>query len=46
MFYLKLRLHVSQAFPLEAAAEAHRCLKAGSVTGKIVLAIQDGLEFG
>lgn len=33
----QLIVHVSQTFPLEAAAEAHRLLEAGSTMGKIVL---------
>lgn len=35
----KLKIHVSQTFPLEAAAEAHRLLETGSMMGKIVLLI-------
>jgi NADPH2:quinone reductase len=34
-----LRLHVSRRFPLEDAAEAHRLIEAGGVTGKLVLEI-------
>lgn len=33
----QLSVHVSQTFPLEAAADAHRLLEAGSTMGKIVL---------
>lgn len=32
-------IHVSKTFPLGAAADAHRFLAAGSVTGKVVLVI-------
>ena len=35
----QLKIHVSQTFPLAAAAEAHRTLEAGGVTGKLVLTI-------
>ena len=35
----RLRIHVAETFPLDEAAEAHRRLEAGSMTGKIVLAI-------
>lgn len=35
----KLKIQLSSTFPLEAAAEAHRLLETGSMTGKIVLAI-------
>ncbi|MBD2667474.1 alcohol dehydrogenase zinc-binding domain protein [Richelia sinica FACHB-800] len=37
----KLKIHVSQTFPLAAAAQAHELLETGSVTGKIVLLIDD-----
>jgi len=33
----KLKIHVSQSFPLEQAAKAHQLLEAGSIVGKIVL---------
>jgi NADPH2:quinone reductase len=36
----KLKIHVSQTFPLEKAAKAHQLLESGSVTGKIVLIIE------
>ncbi|WP_019501536.1 zinc-dependent alcohol dehydrogenase family protein [Pseudanabaena sp. PCC 6802] len=35
----KLKVHVSQEFPLVEAANAHRLLETGSVTGKLVLQI-------
>jgi NADPH:quinone reductase len=35
----KLKIHVSQEFPLAEAANAHRLLETGSVTGKLVLQI-------
>jgi NADPH:quinone reductase len=35
----KLKIHVSQEFPLTEAANAHRLLETGSVTGKLVLQI-------
>jgi NADPH2:quinone reductase len=37
----KLKIHVSQQFPLEEAAKAHQLLESGSVTGKIVLLIRN-----
>jgi NADPH2:quinone reductase len=33
----QLKIHVGQTFPLAEAAEAHRVLEAGGVTGKLVL---------
>lgn len=33
----KLKIHVSNVFPLSEAVEAHRLLETGSITGKIVL---------
>ena len=33
----ELRIHVSQTFPLAAAAEAHKLIEAGHVTGKLAL---------
>ena len=33
----KLRVHAGATFPLERAADAHRALEAGQVTGKTVL---------
>ena len=33
----ELRVHVGAVFPLERAADAHRALEAGQVTGKAVL---------
>ncbi|MGF1479276.1 MAG: zinc-dependent alcohol dehydrogenase family protein [Cyanophyceae cyanobacterium] len=36
----KLKIHLSQAFPLEDAAAAHRLIEAGSTTGKITLQIE------
>jgi NADPH2:quinone reductase len=33
----ELRVHVGATFPLEQAADAHRALEAGRVTGKVVL---------
>jgi NADPH2:quinone reductase len=35
----KLKIHLSQTFPLEKAAEAHRLLEAGGMMGKIALTI-------
>jgi NADPH2:quinone reductase len=35
----QLKIHVSQTFPLEQAALAHRAIESGSTTGKIVLNI-------
>jgi NADPH:quinone reductase len=35
----KLTIHLSQIFPLEEAAKAHQALEMGSMTGKVVLAI-------
>ena len=35
----KLKIHLSQTFPLAEAAAAHRLLETGSVTGKIALVI-------
>jgi NADPH2:quinone reductase len=35
----KLRVEVSRVLPLDEAAEAHRLIEAGSMTGKLVLAI-------
>ncbi len=35
----KLKIHVSETFPLEDAAKAHHLLEAGHVTGKLVLTI-------
>jgi NADPH2:quinone reductase len=35
----KLKIHLSQTFPLAEAAAAHKVLEAGSVTGKIALVI-------
>lgn len=37
----KLKIHVSETFPLEKADLAHQLLETGSVTGKIVLLISD-----
>jgi NADPH2:quinone reductase len=37
----KLKIHVSQKFSLAEAAKAHQLLETGSVTGKIVLLIND-----
>lgn len=36
----KLKIHVSDVLPLEAAAKAHRQIESGHTTGKIVLEIQ------
>ena len=36
----KLKIHLSQTFPLAEAAAAHRLSEAGSVTGKIVLLVE------
>ncbi|MDX2255694.1 MAG: zinc-dependent alcohol dehydrogenase family protein [Pseudanabaenaceae cyanobacterium bins.39] len=35
----KLKIHVKEVFKLDQAAQAHQLLEAGSMTGKIVLAI-------
>jgi NADPH2:quinone reductase len=35
----KLKIHLSQTFPLEAAAAAHQLLETGSITGKLALLI-------
>jgi NADPH2:quinone reductase len=35
----QLKVHVAQVFPLAAAADAHRLLENGSMSGKIVLSI-------
>jgi len=35
----KLEIHISETFPLENAADAHRRIEAGGVTGKLVLTI-------
>jgi NADPH2:quinone reductase len=35
----KLRIHVSDTFPLESAADAHRAIEEGHTTGKLVLKI-------
>lgn len=37
----KLKIHLSKTFPLAEAATAHRLLETGSVTGKLVLLIDD-----
>jgi NADPH2:quinone reductase len=36
----KIKVHVSEVFPLNQAAKAHQRLEAGGMTGKIVLEIQ------
>ncbi len=36
----RLRVHVTATFPLAQAAEAHRRLEAGSMTGKLVLVVR------
>jgi NADPH2:quinone reductase len=36
----KLKIHLSQTFPLENAAAAHKALETGSTTGKIALVIE------
>lgn len=38
-----VRVHVSQTFPLEAAADAHRSLETGHTRGKIVLIVDPEL---
>jgi NADPH2:quinone reductase len=35
----KLKIHLSQTFPLQDAAAAHKALETGSTTGKIALLI-------
>ncbi|MBW4577682.1 MAG: zinc-dependent alcohol dehydrogenase family protein [Aphanothece sp. CMT-3BRIN-NPC111] len=37
----KLKINISQTFPLEEAAAAHQLLESGSMTGKIVLIVGD-----
>ncbi|HEC15054.1 MAG TPA: alcohol dehydrogenase [Sedimenticola sp.] len=37
----KLKIHVSHKFPLEEAAQAHRLIEKGHVTGKVVLVVED-----
>jgi NADPH2:quinone reductase len=37
----KLQVHVSQTFPLDEAAQAHRRVQQGSTTGKCVLVIEE-----
>jgi NADPH2:quinone reductase len=36
----KLKIHLSQTFPLKDAAAAHKALESGSITGKIALLIE------
>jgi NADPH2:quinone reductase len=36
----KLKIHLSQTFPLKDAAAAHKALETGSTTGKIALLIE------
>jgi len=36
----RLRVHVADTFPLERAAEAHRRIEAGGMTGKLVLVVR------
>jgi NADPH2:quinone reductase len=38
-----VQVHVSQAFPLDDASEAHRSLEAGHTRGKIVLIVDPEL---
>jgi NADPH:quinone reductase-like Zn-dependent oxidoreductase len=40
----ELRVQVGAVFPLESAADAHRALEAGQVTGKAVLTMDASLE--
>jgi NADPH:quinone reductase len=35
----KLKIHLSQAYPLEEASIAHQAIETGSITGKLALAI-------
>ena len=37
----KLMVEINRSFPLEQAADAHRHLEAGGITGKIVLTMED-----
>lgn len=37
----KLRIHLTQTFPLKQAADAHRLIEAGGMTGKISLIVSD-----
>ena len=36
----RLRVHVADTFPLEQAAEAHRRIETGGMTGKLVLVVR------
>jgi len=36
----KLRIHLSQTFPLSEAATAHKTLESGSMMGKVALLIE------
>ena len=37
----KLRIHLAKTFPLEQAAEAHRVIEAGGMTGKLALVMDE-----
>jgi NADPH2:quinone reductase len=37
----KLRIHLAEGFPLEHAAEAHRLIEAGGMTGKLALVMDE-----
>ena len=37
----KLRIHLARTFPLEQAAEAHRVIEAGGMTGKLALVMDE-----
>jgi len=37
----KLRIHLARTFPLEHAAEAHRVIEAGGMTGKLALVMDE-----
>jgi NADPH:quinone reductase len=38
----ELRIHLARTFPLQQAAEAHRLIEAGGMTGKLALVMDDG----
>lgn len=39
----QLRLHIAKTLPLDAAAEAHRLIEQGGMTGKLVLVNGQGV---
>lgn len=42
----RLRIQVAETFPLAQAAEAHRRLQSGGMTGKLVLTLEESLHAG